>query len=134
MSGRRITRKGIAMSDGDVDRILSRGDEILPSSGFVHSVMEAVHHEASAPPPIPFPWKRAAPFVILGVAALALLVVVAVMLVSQGGGGTVREVAVSPVFGISWDGGIASALKWTVLALVGAFVSVKLSMRLGGAS
>jgi hypothetical protein len=134
MSGRRIGRKGIAMSDGDVDRILSRRDEILPSSGFVHSVMEAVHQEASAPPPIPFPWKRAAPFVILGVAAL-VLVAVAVISVSHGGGGTAtRDVTVTPGLGLFGDGGIGSGLRWTVLALVGAFVSVKLSMRLGGAS
>jgi hypothetical protein len=61
-------------------------------------------------------------------------VVVAVILVSNGGATAAREVTVTPVLGVSWDGGIASALKWTVLALVGAFVSVKLSMRLGGAS
>jgi hypothetical protein len=135
MSGRRIATKGMAMSDGDVNRILSRRDEILPSSGFVNSVMEAVHQEASAPPPIPFPWKRAVPFVILGVAALALLVAVAVILVSHGSGGTGgRDVTVTPMLGVPWDGSIASGLRWTVLALVGAFVSVKLSMRLGGAS
>ena len=41
--------------NGEIDRILSREDEILPSSGFVVSVMEAVRREAAAPPPIPFP-------------------------------------------------------------------------------
>ena len=35
---------------GEIDRILSREDEILPSSGFAVSVMDAVRREAAAPP------------------------------------------------------------------------------------
>jgi hypothetical protein len=42
-------------------------DHLVPSSGFAHSVMDAVHQQATAPPPIPFPWKRLLP------AAIALL-------------------------------------------------------------
>ena len=42
-------------------------DHLIPSSGFAHSVMDAVHQQATAPPPIPFPWKRLLP------AAIALL-------------------------------------------------------------
>ena len=40
----------------EFDRIMSE-EEILPSSGFAASVMEAVRREAVAPPPIPFPWS-----------------------------------------------------------------------------
>ena len=49
------------MRDEDIDLMLSRDDNIVPSSGFTASVMDAVTREATAPPPIPFPWKRALP-------------------------------------------------------------------------
>ena len=55
----------------EVDRMLSSEDEILPSSGFAVAVMDAVRREAAAPPPIPFPWKRALPGMI--VAGLSLI-------------------------------------------------------------
>jgi hypothetical protein len=47
--------------ENDIDRTLSGEDAIVPSSGFAASVMGAVQREASIPPPIPFPWKRALP-------------------------------------------------------------------------
>lgn len=59
------------MTDDEIDRILSRGGEIAPSSGFADSVMEAVRLDAATPPPIPFPWKRALP----GLAAGCTLVI-----------------------------------------------------------
>ena len=46
------------MNEHDIERALTREDVLAPSSGFRASVMEAVHHEASAPPPIPFPWRK----------------------------------------------------------------------------
>ena len=48
------------MERDDFDRFLSK-DEIVPSSGFVARVMDAVRVEAAAPPAIPFPWSRALP-------------------------------------------------------------------------
>ena len=44
-----------------LDRILTAEEELVPSSGFVASVMERVREEAAAPEPIPFPWKRVVP-------------------------------------------------------------------------
>jgi hypothetical protein len=44
-----------------IDPILAAEEPLLPSSGFLASVMERVREEAVAPPPIPFPWKRALP-------------------------------------------------------------------------
>jgi len=38
--------------------------ELAPSSGFALSVMESLHAEAEAPPPIPFPWRRVVPSLI----------------------------------------------------------------------
>lgn len=53
-----------------LDEILAAEEELIPSSGFLASVMERVRDEAAAPPPIPFPWKRALPG---GLIAAALL-------------------------------------------------------------
>ena len=49
------------MTPDELDRILFRADDIVPSSGFTANVMDAVQRESSAPPPIPFPWRRAVP-------------------------------------------------------------------------
>ena len=58
----------------DLDRILSRQETIVPSSGFAARVMEAVEQEAVAPPPIPFPWRRALPGLVACLALLGFLV------------------------------------------------------------
>jgi len=42
-----------------MEAILSGEEEIVPSSGFLASVMDRVHQEAALPAPISFPWKRA---------------------------------------------------------------------------
>ena len=49
------------MTDERIDEILGTEEELVPSSGFLAAVMERVREEAAAPPPIPFPWKRAVP-------------------------------------------------------------------------
>ncbi len=56
----------------EFDRIMSE-EEILPSSGFAASVMDAVRREAAAPPPIPFPWKRALPGAVFAAATLIVV-------------------------------------------------------------
>jgi|SRR5580658_2091204 hypothetical protein len=112
----------------DIDSLLSRGDEIVPSSGFAVSVMAAVRREAAAPPPIPFPWKRALPGLALGVLGLAFVLVVAL----------VADRATAPQFSMSMTSVLSPILQrdlmhaavWTVLGLLVALVSVKLSMRL----
>ncbi|MGH9562578.1 MAG: hypothetical protein ACRD3S_14085 [Terracidiphilus sp.] len=48
-----------------VDRILMAEEKLVPSSGFVAAVMERVRDESAAPAPIPFPWKRIAPGLVL---------------------------------------------------------------------
>lgn len=62
----------------EFDRIMSE-EEILPSSGFAASVMEAVRREASAPPPIPFPWKRALPGAVFAAATLIAILAICTM-------------------------------------------------------
>lgn len=122
------------MKDSEIDRILSRRDEILPSSGFVTSVMDAVRREAAAPPPIPFPWKRALPGLALGILALAVILGAGVVAVTRGIRGSFSaEIPIWPSLSTSTalaQGNVASAAGWACLALLLALVSVKLSMRL----
>ena len=119
------------IKDEEIDRVLSLKDEILPSSGFAVSVMEAVRREAAAPPPIPFPWKRALPGLVVAGFALALVLVAGVVAITQRASTTPQFSAPLPfVMPPIFHGGIESAAMWTALALLVAFVSVKFSMRL----
>jgi hypothetical protein len=116
----------------EIDRMLSREDEILPSSGFTLSVMDAVRREAAAPPPIPFPWKRALPgLVVLGMAlALVLVAVVAALVQTSRVIAPQSSASIPSMMPALFDRSMESALIWIGLALLTAFVSVKLSMRL----
>jgi hypothetical protein len=58
------------MDHDNLDEILTAEEELVPSSGFLASVMERVKEEAAAPPPIPFPWKRALPGILLAATVL----------------------------------------------------------------
>lgn len=110
------------MSHDELDRTLSREGVIVPSSGFVSNVMDAVRHEASTPPPIPFPWKWALP----GLAAWTGVLVLFLMNVWAQVGAVAPEVTVL-------DGAKDIGLEWIALALLMAFASFTLSMRLVGA-
>lgn len=56
----------------DLERLLADEEKIVPSSGFMASVMQAVEREAAAPPPLPFPWLRALPGLLAMIAIWAL--------------------------------------------------------------
>jgi hypothetical protein len=124
------------MRDHELDRILSVEDELVPSSGFLPGVMDRVRMEASAPAPIPFPWKRALPGLLLSILTLvAMCVTVFLRPVAQ----RVQEASGPSIFiRLTTDlGGWLSAanvggLYWIILALVLTLVSVKLSLRLIG--
>jgi hypothetical protein len=116
------------MKDPDLDRILSKEEEILPSSGFAASVMEAVQREAAAPPPIPFPWKRALPG--LCAVALAILSLIAGIILLFIHGAPAQPIprewlaALSSIAAVSRNFGAA----WILLALLLSFASVKFAM------
>lgn len=55
------TNKPGTANPDTLDTILAHEQELVPSSGFLARVMDKVQEEAAAPPPIPFPWKRALP-------------------------------------------------------------------------
>jgi hypothetical protein len=48
------------MKAEDLDRLLASEPGIEPSATFAHAVMAAVRREVDTPPPLPFPWRRAA--------------------------------------------------------------------------
>jgi len=122
------------MRDQELDAILSREQDIAPSSGFVASVMEAVGQQATTPPPIPFPWLRALP----GIAAIA--VALGVLLVTAFGV-IAREPTAQPTF-LELQAVLATTLElaktiragWLALALAISFVCVKLSTHLAATS
>ena len=62
---KRSGRGGLSMTNERMDEILGTERELVPSSGFLASVMDRVREEAATPPPIPFPWKRAVPGIVL---------------------------------------------------------------------
>jgi hypothetical protein len=125
------------MRHDEIDRILSREDEILPSSGFAVSVIDAVRREAAAPPPIPFPWMWALPGLVVASFVLALVLVAVVVVSAQLGTGTVLQPSTSslslsfpPSLFAPTQGNLGTAAIWGVLAMLVAFVSVHFSMRL----
>jgi hypothetical protein len=58
------------MTSERIDEILATEPGLAPSSGFLASVMQRVLEEAAAPPPIPFPWKRFAPGMVVAAGVL----------------------------------------------------------------
>ncbi|MGA7412970.1 MAG: hypothetical protein WBW33_21010 [Bryobacteraceae bacterium] len=118
------------MTDDDLDEVLGRKDDIVPSSGFAAAVMEAVRREASAPPPLPFPWKRALLGLIAAALALLGIVIPAVTEFLQGTAPSVDLVA--PEFVGILKAANHLGMGWMALALLLSFASVRVSMRLAG--
>ena len=115
------------MRDGDMDRILSNEQEIIPSSGFVGSVMDAVQREAS--PPISFPWKRALPGLTAAGLVLVWVFVAGTSLFLQG---TVTQPVPSELlssFALIIGAWKSVGASWITLALVLSLASVKFSRR-----
>lgn len=117
------------MRQDELDRILSRDQEIIPSRGFVNSVMDSIRREALSPQPIPFPWKRALPGVASLVLSLALLLITAGTLFTRG----IEAQSQPLVLPFAYDRILEAARSiragWIVLALLLSLVSAKLSNR-----
>ena len=122
--------------DDDLDRIMARDDEIVPSSGFASSVMDAVRSEAAAPPAIPFPWKRALPGLLTLVVSIAWSVWDAVRVPAQ------QSAPAVPSNVTHWFDGVVPLFdrarmfgaEWLLLGLLVTFVGLKLTWRLAGRS
>jgi hypothetical protein len=118
------------MKDEHIDAILSNETDIAPSSGFAGSVMEAVRSKAAAPPPIPFPWKRALPGIAAcGIALILLLLEAFRSPVDISTAGTVYaglSSHVTPWFvAFEMAGG-----GWILLAILLTLGGIKLTLRL----
>lgn len=113
-----------------IDNILATEEHLIPTSGFLASVMERVREEATAPPPIPFPWRRAIPGILLAAVVF-------------GGGAfefvhhalpAVRELSpTGPHLSAAFDHSLEQA-AWVALALGVSLLSWLLSKRLAGRS
>jgi hypothetical protein len=116
------------MTRDDLDRILSKEQEIIPSSGFVVSVMDTVRRETAAPRPIPFPWKRALPGLsAAGIALMSVLVVGVVLL--RGTATRPLPAGLLSAFALIFQCWKTVGASWIALALLLSFASVRLSSR-----
>jgi len=122
------------MKPDELDRVLLREAEIVPSSGFAGSVMAAVRSEATAPPPIPFPWLRALP----GLAACGVAIALTLMDAFRS---PVRESASAATPTLTqWLDGVVPLLEraqmfgagWVLLGLLLTAAGLKLTWRLAG--
>jgi hypothetical protein len=117
------------MTDDDLDHVLGREDDIVPSSGFAAGVMEVVRREASAPPPLPFPWKRALPGLAAAVLALLGLLILGVNEFLRGAASTNQ---VAPALMTILKEANQLGIGWIALAILLSFASIRVSMRLAG--
>jgi len=70
----------------EVDRLLDKhlsqpAEQLAPSSGFAHSVMDSIHAQASAPPPLVFPWR----YLLSATVAIACALVAFIIFAVRGG-------------------------------------------------
>lgn len=118
------------MGSARIDRILAAEDGLLPSSGFLASVMERIQEEAAAPQPIPFPWKRAIPGILLAVAILGWGLVELFLGVLS----AARTVVLAPPHFSPALLRPAVGAGWVALALAASLLSWLFSRRLAGRS
>ncbi|MEM7582594.1 MAG: hypothetical protein AAF560_04380 [Acidobacteriota bacterium] len=96
----------------ELDRILTSEEELQPMTGFSVRVMRAVREEAATPAPIPFPWERFLPGVLLN-AGLLLGAAVWLLLASWGS-------ASSQTIPTEWfSNPQARGLLWATLTVAG---------------
>ena len=120
-----------------IDRILASEEELVPSSGFLAAVMERVREEAAAPPPIPFPWRRALPGILLAAGGLGwggFELVRHGLPLAELSLALPRVSFVGPLhLSLTTDSPLQSA-GWVALALIVSLLSWLLSRRIAGRS
>ncbi|MEI9967378.1 MAG: hypothetical protein WDM87_01645 [Terracidiphilus sp.] len=113
-----------------IERILAAEEELIPSSGFLAATMERVREESAMPKPIPFPWLRALPGIVLAVAVLGWC---GFEMVRAG----LRSAGEIPLAQSHWPAVNMHALEpvgWVAVALVAPMLSWILSRRISGRS
>jgi len=117
-----------------IDRILASHDPLVPSSGFAAGVMERVRDEATAPPPIPFPWMRALPGIVLVAGTIGWLIYEFIRTALAGTfsgalSGTLASPIAMPHLSAATQQALIPAL-WTAIALALSLASWAFSVRL----
>ncbi len=118
------------MTTKKIDRILAGEDELIPTSGFAASVMERIEDEAAAPPPIPFPWKRAVPGMVLAAGGFGWCVFELAQMARAAAG----QLALPSVHLTATLDRPLQQAGWVVLALGVSLVSWLISKRMAGRS
>lgn len=113
-----------------IDRMLASEEALIPSSGFLASVMESIREQAAVPPPIPFPWKRALPGLALACGAFGWTAVELVRLGLRAGSGIPSSL---PHLSAALERPL-EPIGWVALALTASLLSWMLSRRLAGRS
>jgi hypothetical protein len=125
------------MNDDELARALNETSDLVPSSGFTDSVMDAIRHESATLPPLAFPWRRAWPA--LASLVIAFAAAVALALSTSSNTTTVPPAMSSP--GIEFPtvalpnlSAPAETAALMAASLVLALLCFRLSMRLTGNS
>ena len=113
-----------------IDRILASDDELIPSSGFLSAVMESVHKEAATPPPIPFPWRRFVPCIVLALGVFGWSAFEAFRYLRS----AARQVSLSQLQFSPAAGHQLASAGWIALALVVSLLCWLLARRIAGTS
>ena len=127
-----------ARIETEIGNILATEEELMPSSGFVASVMDHVRQEAALPAPMPFPWMKAIVLILLASGAVSWGAVELVHLDLPGLGLTgVNQIGQSrlTIFPQHLTAGVVRSLEqagWVALALGTSLVSWLFSRRLAG--
>jgi hypothetical protein len=120
-----------ATDDAVIDRILAAEEDLIPSSGFLAATMERVREEASMPKPIPFPWLRALPGIVLAVSVFGWCGFEMV----RAGQRSAGEISVTqPHLMTTVNAHALEPAGWVAVALVVPMLSWILSRRIAGRS
>ena len=114
------------MTDHELNRALSAVPDLVPSSGFALSVMDAVR-EAAMPAPIPLPWKRLLPGLAAWAIALAAMLWMTFTRFTQP---AEMPQALSSLVTTIVTTAVRTGLPWIALALLLSSASMSLSARL----
>ena len=114
------------MTPDDIDRILAEGEQLVPSTAFELSVMEAVRQEATAPPRLAFPWRRAVPGFSALLGALAAALWHSTRMLDDPRATELFDGQIRALLAFAARG----ELQWIALAVVATIVSIVLPLRL----
>jgi hypothetical protein len=117
------------MREHELDQILSKEENVVPSAKFTKSVMYAVRLEAAAPPPVTFPWLRALPGIAAGVFALMWIVIEGARLYEPRGEAAVILGSILERLTPFLAKAEAAGLRWILLALLVTMACVELTWR-----